>query len=200
MENFYETVYKFPFGSGCRFCWIELNHTEQSLELSGHIIAMSTVLLVLSYWSVPPNTFFLWKHTHTHTHIGLAQHYLASPLQPWRRKKSVSPKRWYLTASIHGVATQKNDIITVYSRPERAYLLPICELVITIMNCYSSVSGTSFYTHSDHKNLIAVVLVSGIRVTVLWLRKRQRNANRFKWENVHTVYTCHFFRGDIWLS
>jgi hypothetical protein len=32
-------------------------------------------------------------------------------LQPWRWKQHVSPKRWYLPMSPHGITTQKNNVV-----------------------------------------------------------------------------------------
>jgi hypothetical protein len=37
-------------------------------------------------------------------------HFPAPSLQPWRWKQYVSPKRWYLPASLHGAKPQKNKI------------------------------------------------------------------------------------------
>jgi hypothetical protein len=40
-------------------------------------------------------------------------HLLASPLQPWRCRQYVSPKRLNLPVSVHGITIRKNDIVTM---------------------------------------------------------------------------------------
>jgi hypothetical protein len=43
-------------------------------------------------------------------------HFPPSKLKPWRWRQNVSPKRWYLPTSLHGVKTRKNIVILIALR------------------------------------------------------------------------------------
>jgi hypothetical protein len=56
--------------------------------------------------------FGLWRRVDLQVDANVPEKYTlsSSSLQSWRWRHYVSPKRWYLQTSSHGVTTQKNNI------------------------------------------------------------------------------------------
>jgi hypothetical protein len=102
-------------------------------------------------------------------YIGLCKslHFPASPLQPWRWKKYVSPKRWHLPTSLHGAKIQNNNIISLWTvwDSSRCHLEHFLSLLKATTKTIWKSSGSSVLW----RNLSSCLLYSVSFTTYLFL-------------------------------
>jgi hypothetical protein len=96
--------------TGCLFCWQSLQFVSNNHPYMSHSMtsAVNTALLNHNYFSV--SYFYLFL-------LPFPLH-----LQGWRWRQYVSPKRWYLPTSPHGVTIQIIIFICLITNPALHYV------------------------------------------------------------------------------
>jgi hypothetical protein len=80
----------------------------------------------------------------------------AEALKPRRRRHYVSPKRWYLPTSLHGVTTQKNNIVILAA--VRTSDLTISNVVYIVVNpSWQNLSFFPTFCHGKHHHVLDIL-------------------------------------------
>jgi hypothetical protein len=96
----------------------------------------------------------------------------ASPLQPWRWRKYVSPKRWHLPTSVHGAKTQKKNII-ILTTVKTSNITGRCKILSWM------IAGTpqfnmhcQYYHHHHHLYIVEAYAACSVHLHIALRRER----------------------------